>query len=53
MDTIVANGVTLATHTWPGDGSAIVAIHGLTANHTCSYPMAEVLTPRGVRFATN
>lgn len=38
-----ANGVTLATHVWPGRGPTLVAIHGLTANHTCWYPLAEVL----------
>ncbi len=37
------NGVSLAIHEWPGGGPAIVAIHGLTSNHTAWYPIADVL----------
>ncbi len=37
------NGVSLAVHEWPGGGPAIVAIHGLTSNHTAWYPIADVL----------
>jgi pimeloyl-ACP methyl ester carboxylesterase len=42
--------VTLAVRTWPEAAptkptATIVAIHGLTANHTCWAPMADELTP--------
>jgi len=42
-----ANGVTLAAHVWEGRPGAptAVAVHGLTANHTCWYPMADVVAP--------
>ena len=43
MQHVKTNGVTLAVHEWPGRGSAIVAIHGLTSNHTVWYPIAEAL----------
>lgn len=46
METVKTNGVTLATRVWPGDGPGVFAIHGLTANHTCWYPLAGELTPR-------
>ena len=46
MDQVKTNGVVLATHTWPGDGPAVLAVHGLTANHTCWYPVASVLGRR-------
>lgn len=38
-------GVSLAVHEWPGKGSAIVCIHGLTANYTCFASIAETLSP--------
>jgi pimeloyl-ACP methyl ester carboxylesterase len=43
MERVLTNGVTLATQVWPGPGPTVVAIHGLTANHTCWYPLAEAL----------
>ena len=43
MQHVKTNGVTLAVHEWPGRGAAIVAIHGLTSNHTVWYPIAEAL----------
>jgi pimeloyl-ACP methyl ester carboxylesterase len=48
MEHVKTNGITLATRNWPERGSppsgrAIVCVHGLTANHTCWYPMAETL----------
>jgi pimeloyl-ACP methyl ester carboxylesterase len=46
MDRVKTNGIALATHTWPGEGRAVVAVHGLTANHTCWYPVAEALAGR-------
>jgi pimeloyl-ACP methyl ester carboxylesterase len=46
MERVDANGVGLAARVWPGTGPAIVAVHGLTANHTCWYPLAEMLAPR-------
>ncbi len=50
MEHVKTNGVTLATQTWPERGRAvagrtILCVHGLTANHTCWYPMAETLAP--------
>jgi pimeloyl-ACP methyl ester carboxylesterase len=41
-----ANGVTLATRVWPGGAGTVVGIHGLTANHTCWFPIADVVAPR-------
>lgn len=41
-----ANGVGLAVREWPGTGSAIVAVHGLTSNHTVWYPIAGALEGR-------
>ena len=43
MRRVKTNGVTLAVHEWPGRGAAIVAIHGLTSNHTVWYPIAKAL----------
>ena len=43
MQRVHANGTVLATHEWPGRGPAIVAIHGLTSNHTAWYPIADAL----------
>ena len=40
---VKTNGITLATKVWPGPGPTVVAVHGLTANHTCWYPLAEAL----------
>ena len=40
---VKTNGTALATHEWPGSGPAIVAIHGLTSNHTVWYPVADAL----------
>ena len=40
---VSVNGIHLATHEWPGRGPAIVAIHGLTSNHTVWYPIADAL----------
>ncbi len=45
MPRVRVNGVSLAVHEWPGEGPAIVCIHGLTANHTCFASVADVLTP--------
>ncbi len=38
-----ANDVSLAVHEWPGRGPAIVAVHGLTSNHTVWYSIADAL----------
>ncbi len=43
---VKSNGVGLATYEWPGGGPAIVAVHGLTSNHTAWYPIADVLAGR-------
>ncbi|HXH83329.1 MAG TPA: alpha/beta hydrolase [Candidatus Tectomicrobia bacterium] len=45
---VPTNGLTLAARAWPETGApaggrTIVAIHGLTANHTCWRPMAHAL----------
>lgn len=40
---VPTNGIALATKVWPGPGPTVVAVHGLTANHTCWYPLAEAL----------
>ena len=42
---VTANGVALATRVWPGDDGAVIGIHGLTANHTCWFPVADVVAP--------
>src|SRR5436190_7043646 len=46
MDRVHAGEVALATRVWPGVEPTIVGIHGLTANHTCWYPVAEALAPQ-------
>ena len=38
-----ANDVSLAVHEWPGRGPAIVAVHGLTSNHTVWHSIADAL----------
>jgi pimeloyl-ACP methyl ester carboxylesterase len=47
MPRVALDGITLAVKEWPGPakGSAIVCIHGLTANHTCWASMADALSP--------
>ena len=40
-----AGEVELATHVRPGGEPTVIGIHGLTANHTCWYPVAEALAP--------
>jgi pimeloyl-ACP methyl ester carboxylesterase len=44
---VAVNDLSLAVAEWPGPakGSAIVCIHGLTANHTCWASVADVLSP--------
>jgi pimeloyl-ACP methyl ester carboxylesterase len=46
MDRVDVGGVRLAVKTWPAPPSprgTVVAVHGLTANHTCWYPLAGTL----------
>ncbi len=47
MPRVALDGISLAVKEWPGPakGSAIVCIHGLTANHTCWAPVADALAP--------
>ncbi|MBI2202584.1 MAG: alpha/beta hydrolase [Candidatus Rokubacteria bacterium] len=46
-DRVKTNGVVLAARVWPGaENGTVVGIHGLTANHTCWYPLAGVVAPR-------
>jgi pimeloyl-ACP methyl ester carboxylesterase len=40
---VTVDSITLATHEWPGRGPAVVAIHGLTSNHTVWYSVADAL----------
>jgi len=40
---VPTNGVTLAAREWPGRGRAIVAVHGLTSNHTVWNSIADAL----------
>ena len=45
---VTADGVALAVHEWSGTGGTrktVIGVHGLTANHKCWEPMAEVLAP--------
>jgi pimeloyl-ACP methyl ester carboxylesterase len=50
MERIRTKGVALATHVWEGGPGTAVGIHGLTANHTCWYPLADLVTRTGRRF---
>ena len=43
MHQVVTNGTTLAVREWPGRGPAIVAVHGLTSNHTVWCSIADAL----------
>jgi pimeloyl-ACP methyl ester carboxylesterase len=50
MDRVAIGPVSLAVEQWPGPAggpakSAIVCIHGLTANHVCWASVADVLAP--------
>ncbi|MBI2218702.1 MAG: alpha/beta hydrolase [Candidatus Rokubacteria bacterium] len=45
MRLVHVNGVTLAVQEWAGGSPAVVCIHGLTANHTCWYPIASFVAP--------
>jgi pimeloyl-ACP methyl ester carboxylesterase len=45
MERIRTNGVTLAANVWPGGDGTVIAIHGLTANHTCWHPIASLVAP--------
>ena len=43
---VPTNGVTLAAREWPGRARAIVAVHGLTSNHTVWSSVADSLDGR-------
>ena len=43
MQKVSVNGVDLAVREWPGRGPAIVAVHGLTSNHTVWNSIADAL----------
>lgn len=47
MERVRIDGLSLAVHVWPGGPGArtAIAVHGLTANHTCWYPLAQTLAP--------
>ena len=45
MERVTTNGITLAAHVWPGGERGVIAIHGLTADHTCWYPVAGLVAP--------
>lgn len=51
MERVKTNHLALATRVWPGAEPTVVAVHGLTANHTCWDPLAGVLSP-GCRLLT-
>jgi pimeloyl-ACP methyl ester carboxylesterase len=46
LERVRTNGVTLATRVWSGGDPSVIGIHGLTANHTCWYPVAGAVSPR-------
>ena len=46
MQQVTTNGVTLAVREWPGPEPAIVAVHGLTSNHTVWTALADALAGR-------
>jgi len=46
MPRVPGEGLLLEAHEWPGVGSAIVCIHGLTANHVCWQSVADILAPK-------
>jgi pimeloyl-ACP methyl ester carboxylesterase len=50
IERVGVDGVALAVRQWPEGPVAaargvVVAVHGLTANHTCWYPVADALAP--------
>lgn len=52
MDRVKVRDLRLAVRVWPCEPrprGTVVAVHGLTANHTCWYPLAGALVP-GWRF---
>ena len=46
MQHVATHGVTLAVREWPGRGPALVAVHGLTSNHTVWNSLADALAGR-------
>ena len=48
---VAGDGIELAFGYWPGRGSPLVALHGLTASHVCFYGLAERLAGRKPVFA--
>jgi len=46
MERVKSNGISLAVRDRPGRGTPIVAIHGLTSNHTAWDPIADTLGDR-------
>ena len=45
MPRVKIDRVSLGVHEWPGEGPAVVCVHGLTANHTCWASIADILSP--------
>jgi pimeloyl-ACP methyl ester carboxylesterase len=45
MPRVKLNNISLAVREWPGGGSGIVCIHGLTGNHTAFAGLADRLSP--------
>lgn len=45
MSRVRVRGISLAAHEWPGEGPAVVCVHGLTANHACWASIADILSP--------
>jgi pimeloyl-ACP methyl ester carboxylesterase len=48
---VAVPGVSLTVTEWPGKGPAVVMVHGLTANHTCWWSVADVLAGTRRLFA--
>jgi pimeloyl-ACP methyl ester carboxylesterase len=48
MDRVKIRDLRLAVRVWPSEPrprGTVVAVHGLTANHTCWYPLGDALVP--------
>lgn len=48
---VTGDGIELAFGYWPGRGTPLVALHGLTASYVCFYGLAERLAGRKPVFA--
>jgi len=46
MQTVKGDGINIQTAQWPGQGSTVLAVHGLTANCRCWDVVADSLAPK-------